>query len=143
AEANIKALQAGFAFGETTETFAVTYEVKPAKLKPGTYRNITGNVALSYGLIAASKLSGLPLFLGAYPITPASSILEELAKYKNFGVRTFQAEDEIAAAGAALGAAFSGSLGVTTSTGPAIDLKAETTGRAVALELRPPSSDIQ
>jgi len=143
AEANIKALQAGFAFGETTETFAVTYEVKPAKLKPGTYRNITGNVALSYGLIAASKLSGLPLFLGAYPITPASSILEELAKYKNFGVRTFQAEDEIAAAGAALGAAFGGSLGVTTSAGPGIVLKSETIGLAVQLELPLVICDIQ
>ena len=101
AEANLKALRAGYAFGETTETFAVTYEIKPAKLAPGIYRNITGNQALSMGLIAASELSGLPLFLGAYPITPASSILEELAGYKQFGVRTFQAEDEIAAAGAA------------------------------------------
>ena len=118
AAANMRALQAGYAFGETTETFAVTYEVKPAKLQPGTYRNITGNQALSLGLVAASRLSGLPLFLGAYPITPASSILHELAGYKNFGVRTFQAEDEIAAAGAALGAAFGGSLGVTTSAGP-------------------------
>ena len=143
AEANIKALQAGFAFGETTETFAVTYEVKPAKLKPGTYRNITGNVALSYGLIAASKLSGLPLFLGAYPITPASSILEELAGYKHFGVRTFQAEDEIAAAGAALGAAFGGSLGVTTSAGPGIVLKQETIGLAIQLELPLLICDIQ
>ena len=104
AEANIKALHAGYAFGETTETFAVTYEVKPARLRPGTYRNITGNQALAYGLVAASKLSGLPLFLGAYPITPASSILEELSALKHFGVRTFQAEDEIAAAGAAVGA---------------------------------------
>src|SRR5438876_10970659 len=122
-------------FGETTETFAVHYEVKPAKLAPGTYRNITGNQALSYGLIAASKLSGLPLFLGAYPITPASSILEELAKHKAFGVRTFQAEDEIAAAGAALGAAFGGSLGATTSAGPGVVLKSETVGLAIALEL--------
>src|SRR5881398_1108573 len=106
AAANIKALRAGYAFGETTESFAVTYEVKPAKLAPGTYRNITGNQALSLGLVAASRLSGLPLFLGAYPITPASAILEELAGYKEFGVRTFQAEDEIAAAGAAVGASF-------------------------------------
>ena len=143
AEANVKALQAGYAFGETTETFAVTYEVKPAKLEPGTYRNITGNQALSYGLIAASKLSGLPLFLGAYPITPASAILEELAGYKNFGVRTFQAEDEIAAAGAAVGAAFGGMLGVTTSAGPGIVLKAETIGLAIMLELPLVICDIQ
>lgn len=143
AEANVKALQAGYAFGETTETFAVTYEVKPAKMAPGTYRNITGNQALAYGLIAASKLSGLPLFLGAYPITPASSILEELASYKHFGVRTFQAEDEIAAAGAAVGASFGGALGVTTSAGPGIVLKAETVGLAVMLELPLVICDIQ
>jgi 2-oxoglutarate ferredoxin oxidoreductase subunit alpha len=143
AEANIKALQSGYAFGETTETFAVTYEVKPAKLTPGIYRNITGNQALAYGLIAASKLSGLPLFLGAYPITPASAILEELAGYKQFGVRTFQAEDEIAAAGAALGAAFGGSLGVTTSAGPGVVLKAETIGLAMQLELPLVICDIQ
>ncbi len=111
------------------------YEVKPAKLPPGLYRQITGNTALSYGLIAASKLSGLDLFLGAYPITPASSILEELARHKSFGVRTFQAEDEIAAVGAALGAAFGGALGVTTSAGPGIVLKSETVGLAIALEL--------
>jgi len=143
AEANLKALRAGYAFGETTETFAITYEVKPAKLAPGTYRNITGNQALSYGLIAASKLSGLPLFLGAYPITPASSVLEELAGYKQFGVRTFQAEDEIAAAGAAVGAAFGGSLGVTTSAGPGVVLKAETIGLAIMLELPLLICDIQ
>src|SRR5215470_3043107 len=143
AAANIKAIRAGYAFGETTESFAVTYEVKPAQLAPGTYRNITGNQALSYGLIAASQLSGLPLFLGAYPITPASSILEELAGYKHFGVRTFQAEDEIAAAGAALGAAFGGSLGVTTSAGPGIVLKAETVGLAMQLELPLVVCDIQ
>jgi 2-oxoglutarate ferredoxin oxidoreductase subunit alpha len=143
AQANIRALQAGYAFGETTETFAVTYEVRPAKLAPGTYRNITGNQALSYGLIAASKLSGLPLFLGAYPITPASAILEELAAYKQFGVRTFQAEDEIAAVGAALGAAFGGSLGVTTSAGPGVVLKAETIGLAMQLELPLVICDIQ
>ncbi|HEY8406574.1 MAG TPA: 2-oxoacid:acceptor oxidoreductase subunit alpha [Gaiellaceae bacterium] len=143
ADANIKALQAGYAFGETTETFAVTYEVKPAKLQPGTYRNITGNQALSMGLVAASKLSGLPLFLGAYPITPASSILEELAGYKHFGVRTFQAEDEIAAAGAAVGAAFGGMLGVTTSAGPGVVLKAETVGLAIQLELPLLICDIQ
>jgi 2-oxoglutarate ferredoxin oxidoreductase subunit alpha len=143
AEANVRAIQAGYAYGETTETFAVTYEVKPAKLAPGTYRNITGNTALSYGLIAASKLSGLPLFLGAYPITPASAILEELARHKNFGVRTFQAEDEIAAAGAALGAAFGGSLGVTTSAGPGIVLKSETIGLAMQLELPLVIVDVQ
>jgi 2-oxoglutarate/2-oxoacid ferredoxin oxidoreductase subunit alpha len=143
AEANVKALQAGYAFGETTETFAVTYEIKPAKMAPGLYRNITGNQALSLGLVAASRLSKLPLFLGAYPITPASAILEELAGYKNFGVRTFQAEDEIAAAGAAVGAAFGGSLGVTTSAGPGIVLKAETIGLAIMLELPLVICDIQ
>jgi 2-oxoglutarate ferredoxin oxidoreductase subunit alpha len=133
--ANITAFKAGYAFGETTEVFAVSYEVKPAKLRPGTYRNITGNTAIAYGLIAASVKAKLPLFLGAYPITPASAILEELARHKNFGVRTFQAEDEIAAVGAALGASFGGSLGVTTSAGPGIVLKAETIGLAVTLEL--------
>src|SRR5881398_2350098 len=143
AEANIKALHAGYAFGETTETFAVTYEVKPAKLAPGTYRNITGNQALSLGLVAASRLSGLPLFLGAYPITPASAILEELAGFKHFGVRTFQAEDEIAAVGAAIGASFGGSLGISTSSGPGIVLKQEAIGLAVTLELPLVMLDIQ
>ncbi|HEY0415280.1 MAG TPA: 2-oxoacid:acceptor oxidoreductase subunit alpha [Gaiellaceae bacterium] len=135
AEANVKAFNTGYHFGETSESFAVQYEVKSAQLPPGRYRQITGNTALSYGLIAASRLSGLPLFLGAYPITPASSILEELARQKAFGVRTFQAEDEIAAVGAALGASFGGALGVTTSAGPGIVLKAETVGLAVTLEL--------
>src|SRR6059058_2691867 len=135
AAANIKAFNTGYAFGETSEAFSVQYEVKPAQLPPGLYRQITGNTALSWGLVAASRLSRLPLFLGAYPITPASSILEELAKHKAFGVRTFQAEDEIAAVGAALGASFGGSLGVTTSAGPGIVLKSETIGLAVALEL--------
>jgi 2-oxoglutarate ferredoxin oxidoreductase subunit alpha len=135
AEANTKAFNAGYAFGETTEEFAVSYEIAPAPLKPGTYRNITGNTALSYGLIAASVKSGLPLFLGAYPITPASGILEELARHKSFGVRTFQAEDEIAAVGAALGASFGGALGVSTSAGPGVVLKSETIGLAVTLEL--------
>ena len=135
AEANTRAFRAGYNYGETSEDFAVSYEVAPAKLAPGTYRQITGNTALSYGLIAASKLSGLQLFLGAYPITPASSILEELARFKSFGVITFQAEDEIAAAGAALGAAFGGALGVTTSAGPGVVLKSETIGLGVALEL--------
>jgi 2-oxoglutarate ferredoxin oxidoreductase subunit alpha len=143
AEANIKALRAGYAFGETTESFSVTYEVKPAKVAPGTYRNITGNQALSLGLVAASRLSGLPLFLGAYPITPASAILEELAGYKHFGVRTFQAEDEIAAAGAAVGASFGGALGVTTSAGPGVVLKAETIGLAIMLELPLVVCDVQ
>jgi 2-oxoglutarate/2-oxoacid ferredoxin oxidoreductase subunit alpha len=143
AEANIKALQAGYAFGETTETFAVSYEVKPAPLAPGAYRNVTGNQALALGLVAASKLSGLPLFLGAYPITPATAILEELAGYKHFGVRTFQAEDEIAAAGAAVGAAFGGMLGVTSSSGPGIVLKAETIGLAIMLELPLVICDVQ
>ncbi|MDX6513517.1 MAG: 2-oxoglutarate/2-oxoacid ferredoxin oxidoreductase subunit alpha, partial [Gaiellaceae bacterium] len=143
AQANVIAFKAGYAFGETTEGFAVSYEVKPAPLRPGTYRNITGNTALAYGLIAASVQSGLPLFLGAYPITPASGILEELAKHKNFGVRTFQAEDEIAAVGAALGAAFGGALAVTNSAGPGIVLKAETIGLAVALELPLIILDIQ
>src|SRR6059036_1983722 len=141
--ANVKAFQTGYAFGETTEGFAVSYEIKPAPLAPGTYRNITGNQALSLGLVAASKQSGLPLSLGAYPITPASSILEELAGYKHFGVRTFQAEDEIAAAGAAVGAAFGGALGVTTSAGPGIVLKAETVGLAIMLELPLVICDIQ
>jgi 2-oxoglutarate ferredoxin oxidoreductase subunit alpha len=143
AAANLKAFNTGYAFGETSEAFAVQYEVKPAKLPPGLYRQITGNTALSYGLIAASKLSGLDLFLGAYPITPASSILEELARHKAFGVRTFQAEDEIAAAGAALGAAFGGSLGATTSAGPGIVLKSETVGLAIALELPLVIIDVQ
>src|ERR671918_1777680 len=143
AEANVKAFQTGYAFGETTESFAVQYEVKAAALKPGLYRNITGNQALAYGLIAASVKSGLPLFLGAYPITPASSVLEELARHKNFGVRTFQAEDEISAVGAALGASFGGSLGVSTSSGPGIVLKQETIGLAITLELPLVVVDIQ
>jgi 2-oxoglutarate ferredoxin oxidoreductase subunit alpha len=143
AEANVKAFQTGWAFGETTESFAVQYEVKPAALRPGVYRNVTGNTALSYGLIAASVKSGLPLFLGAYPITPASSVLEELARHKNFGVRTFQAEDEIAAVGAALGAAFGGALGVSTSSGPGIVLKQETIGLAITLELPLVIVDVQ
>jgi 2-oxoglutarate/2-oxoacid ferredoxin oxidoreductase subunit alpha len=143
ASANVKAFNTGYAFGETSESFSVQYEVRPAKLAPGRYRQITGNTALSYGLIAASRLSRLPLFLGAYPITPASSILEELAKHKSFGVRTFQAEDEIAAVGAALGASFGGGLGVTTSAGPGVVLKSETVGLAVALELPLVIIDVQ
>jgi 2-oxoglutarate/2-oxoacid ferredoxin oxidoreductase subunit alpha len=143
AQANVKAFRAGYAFGETTEEFAVQYEVRPAKLAPGTYRNVTGNQALAMGLVAASVQSRLPLFLGAYPITPASGILEELARHKSFGVRTFQAEDEIAAVGAALGASFGGLLGVSTSSGPGVVLKSETVGLAVALELPLVILDIQ
>jgi 2-oxoglutarate ferredoxin oxidoreductase subunit alpha len=143
AAANRAAFNAGYAFGETSEQFAVQYEVKPAKLRPGLYRQITGNQALSLGLVAASRQSGLDLFLGAYPITPASSILEELAGYKHFGVRTFQAEDEIAAVGAALGASFGGALGVSTSAGPGVVLKSETIGLAAALELPLLILDIQ
>jgi 2-oxoglutarate ferredoxin oxidoreductase subunit alpha len=143
AEANIKAFNAGWAYGETSEDFRVTYEVAPAQLPPGTYRNIRGNQALTLGLIAASVKSGLPLFLGAYPITPASEILEELSRRKDFGVRTFQAEDEIAAVGAALGASFGGSLGVCTSSGPGVVLKMETIGLAVTLELPLVIIDVQ
>jgi 2-oxoglutarate/2-oxoacid ferredoxin oxidoreductase subunit alpha len=143
ADANIKAFKAGWAYGETSEDFAVTYEVAPAQLPPGTYRNIRGNQALAFGLIAASVKSGLPIFLGAYPITPASEILEDLSRRKEFGVRTFQAEDEIAAVGAALGASFGGALGVCTSSGPGVVLKMETIGLAVALELPLLILDIQ
>ncbi|MFF0309405.1 2-oxoacid:acceptor oxidoreductase subunit alpha [Streptosporangium sp. NPDC004379] len=135
AKANIAAFQAGWNYGETTESFSVSYEVKPAKLAPGVYRNISGNQALAYGLIAASVQARLPLFLGSYPITPASDILHELSKHKRFGIRTFQAEDEIAGVGAALGAAFGGALGVTTTSGPGVALKAETVGLAVTTEL--------
>ena len=142
-EANTKAFKAGWNYGETSEDFASSYEVAPAKAAPGTYRQVSGNSALTYGLVAASKLSGLPLFLGAYPITPASDVLEQLAGLKHFGVRTFQAEDEIAASGAALGAAFGGALGVTTSAGPGIVLKSETVGLAVTLELPLLIVDIQ
>jgi 2-oxoglutarate/2-oxoacid ferredoxin oxidoreductase subunit alpha len=134
-KANVTAFNAGWNFGETTEAFSVRYEVKPAALRPGTYRNITGNTALAYGLIAASKLAKLPLFLGSYPITPASDVLHELSRHKKFGVRTFQAEDEISAVGSALGAAFGGALAVTTSSGPGIILKMETVGLAVSTEL--------
>ena len=143
AAANVAAFRAGYNYGDTTEAFAISYEVKPAPLPPGTYRNISGNPALAYGLITASQRSGLPLFLGAYPITPASDILHELAKHKRFGVRTFQSEDEIAGVGAALGASFGGALGVTTSSGPGIALKTETIGLAVSLELPLVVCDIQ
>jgi 2-oxoglutarate ferredoxin oxidoreductase subunit alpha len=134
-DANLEAFRAGWNFGETTESFAVQYEIKPAPTPPGTYRNITGNLALAYGLIAGSTQSGLPLFLGSYPITPASDILHELSKHKRFGVTTFQAEDEIAGIGAALGAAFGGALGVTSTSGPGIALKSETIGLGVMMEL--------
>jgi 2-oxoglutarate/2-oxoacid ferredoxin oxidoreductase subunit alpha len=145
AEANIAAYRAGWNFGETTEDFAVSYEVAPAgsAFPPGTYRNISGNLALAYGLVAASRQADLPLFLGSYPITPASDILHELSRHKNFGVRTFQAEDEIAGIGAALGAAFGGSLAVTTTSGPGVALKSETIGLAVSLELPLLVVDIQ
>jgi 2-oxoglutarate ferredoxin oxidoreductase subunit alpha len=139
----VAAFQAGWNYGETTEAFSVRYEVKAAPLTHGTYRNISGNTALAYGLVAASQLAGLPLFLGSYPITPASDILHELAKHKRFGVRTFQAEDEIAAVGAALGASFGGSLAVTSTSGPGMLLKAETIGLAVSVELPLIICDIQ
>jgi 2-oxoglutarate ferredoxin oxidoreductase subunit alpha len=142
-KANKAAFQAGWNYGETTEDFSVQYEVKPASLASGTYRNITGNTALAYGLIAASRRSGLPLFLGSYPITPASDILHELAKHKRFGVRTFQAEDEISGVGAALGASFGGALGVSTTSGPGMVLKQETVGLAVSVELPLIICDIQ
>ncbi len=143
ARANITAFNAGWSFGETTEDFTVRYEVKPAVMPRGLYRNITGNTALAYGLIAAGVQSKLSLFLGSYPITPASDILHELSKHKRFGVRTFQAEDEIAGVGAALGAAFGGALGITTTSGPGVDLKSEAIGLAVALELPLIICDIQ
>ncbi len=142
-QANKAAFQAGWNYGETTEDFSVQYQVKPATLKPGTYRNITGNTALAYGLVSASRRSGLPLFLGSYPITPASDILHELSKLKRFGVRTFQAEDEISGVGAALGASFGGSLGVTSTSGPGMCLKAETIGLASSVELPLIICDIQ
>jgi 2-oxoglutarate ferredoxin oxidoreductase subunit alpha len=142
-KANIAAFQAGWNYGETTEEFSVQYEIKPATLPPGQYRNITGNIALANGLVAGAQLSGLPMFLGSYPITPASDILHELSKHKRFGIRTFQAEDEISGVGAALGAAFGGALGVTTTSGPGMCLKAETVGLAVAVELPLVVCDIQ
>jgi len=141
--ANKAAFQAGWNYGETTEAFSVQYEVKPATLAPGTYRNITGNSALALGLVAASRRSGLPLFLGSYPITPASDILHELSRLKRFGVRTMQAEDEISGVGAALGASFGGGLGVTSTSGPGMCLKAETIGLAVSVELPLIVCDIQ
>lgn len=133
--ANIKALQAGYNFGDTTETFTTRYKVEKAKMQPGTYRSIMGNQAVSMGLIAASQKSGLPLFLGSYPITPASDILHDLSRMKNFGVKTFQAEDEIAGITSAIGASYGGALAVTTTSGPGVALKGEAMGLAVMLEI--------
>lgn len=134
-DSNVAALRAGFNYGDTTETFTNTYTVAKAKLQPGTYRSIMGNQALAYGLIAASQKSGLPLFLGTYPITPASDILHELSRHKSFGIRTFQAEDEIAGITAAIGASYGGSLGVTSTSGPGMALKSEAMGLAMMLEI--------
>ncbi len=142
-ESNIKVLQAGYNYGDTTETFTTRYSVKKAKMPPGNYRSITGNQALAYGLIAAAQKSGLPLFLGSYPITPASDILHELSRHKSFGIKTFQAEDEIAAISSAIGASYGGSLGVTTTSGPGMALKAEAMGLAVMLEIPLLICDIQ
>jgi 2-oxoglutarate ferredoxin oxidoreductase subunit alpha len=142
-DANITAFKTGYAFGETTEVFAVTYEVAPAPMPPGRYRQISGNLALAYGLVTAARKAGLPLFLGAYPITPASDVLHELSKHKRFGVTTFQAEDEIAGVGAALGASFAGHLGVTTTSGPGFSLKSETIALGVMTELPLIVCDIQ
>ena len=142
-EANLRVLKAGWNFGETTEIFTTRYEVRPAQLPKGKYRNITGNQAVAYGLIAASQKSGLQLFLGSYPITPASDILHELAKFKDFGVKTFQAEDEIAGVSSAIGASFGGALAATTTSGPGLALKTEAIGLAVMVELPLVVCDIQ
>ena len=142
-EANVKALKAGYNYGETTEMFASSYEVPAARIAPGLYRNITGNSATALGFVAAAVKSGRPLFLGSYPITPASDILHELAGYKNFPVYTFQAEDEIAGVCAAIGAAFGGAIAITTTSGPGMNLKAEAVGLAVKAELPMVITDIQ
>jgi len=142
-QANLAAFRAGWAFGETTETFAVSYEVAPAPAPPGRYRNVTGNAALAYGLVAAAHRAGLPLVLGSYPITPASDILHTLSRLKRFDVTTIQAEDEIAGVGAALGAAYGGAIAVTTTSGPGLALKSETIGLAVSLELPLVIVDVQ
>ncbi len=142
-EANRTAFRAGWAFGETTEAFAVSYEIAPAPSAPGLYRNITGNVALAYGLVTAAHRAGIPLVLGSYPITPASDILHALSRLKRFDVTTIQAEDEIAGIGAALGAAYGGAIGVTTTSGPGLALKSETIGLAVSLELPLVVVDVQ
>jgi 2-oxoglutarate ferredoxin oxidoreductase subunit alpha len=143
AAANVTAFKAGWNFGETTEDFAVRYEVKPAQMAAGNYRNVTGNTALALGIVAAGVRSKLPVFLGAYPITPASDILHELSKHKRFNVTTMQAEDEIAAVGAALGASYGGALGITTTSGPGVALKGETISLAIALELPLVIVDVQ
>ncbi|MFN8543692.1 MAG: 2-oxoacid:acceptor oxidoreductase subunit alpha [Candidatus Binatia bacterium] len=142
-EANLRSLRAGWAFAETAELFAVSYEIKPAAITPGVYRNITGNTATALGLVAAAQKAGRPLFLGTYPITPASDVLHELSGLKHFGVYTFQAEDEIAGIGSALGAAFGGAIAVTTTSGPGMNLKAETMGLALAVELPLVIVDVQ
>lgn len=142
-DANVQVLKAGYHFGETTETFGIRFRVNKAKMDPGTYRSITGNTALAYGVIAASQKSGLPLFLGSYPITPASDILHELSRHKNFGVRTFQAEDEIAGISSAIGASYGGQMGITTTSGPGMALKSEAMGLAVMLEIPLLVIDIQ
>jgi len=143
AEGNRRALKAGYAFGETTEMFHTTYRVAPAKLAPGTYRNITGNEATALGFVTAARLAGRDLVYGSYPITPASDILHSLATYKNFGVKTFQAEDEIAAIGAAIGASYGGAMGLTASSGPGIALKSEALNLAVMVELPLVVVDVQ
>ncbi|RBY76380.1 2-oxoglutarate ferredoxin oxidoreductase subunit alpha [Geodermatophilus sp. TF02-6] len=143
AAANTAAFRAGYNYGETTEAFAVSYEIKPAPMAPGRYRNISGNQALALGIVAAGQRSGLPVFLGAYPITPASDILHELSRHKAFGVRTFQAEDEIAGITSAIGASFGGALGVTTTSGPGVSLKSEALGLAVMIELPLVVVDVQ
>jgi 2-oxoglutarate/2-oxoacid ferredoxin oxidoreductase subunit alpha len=142
-EANVAAFRAGYNFGETAELFDHAFQVKPAPLSPGEYRQITGNVALSYGLVAAAQAAKLPLFYASYPITPASDILHELSKLKNFGVKTLQAEDEISAAGIAIGASFAGNLAITGTSGPGVDLKSEALGLAVSLELPMIVVDVQ
>ena len=143
ADANMAAFKAGHSFGETAELFDHPYNVKPAHLEPGTYTNVTGNTALAWGIVAAGQLAKLPVFLGSYPITPASDILHELSKHKNFGIRTLQAEDEIAGIGSAVGAAFGGHIGYTTTSGPGMALKSETMGLAISLELPLVIIDIQ
>ena len=142
-DSNLKALRAGYNYGDTTETFTTQYKVEKAKIEPGVYRSIMGNQALAYGLIAASVKSGLPIFLGTYPITPASDILHELSRYKNFGIKTFQAEDEIAGISAAIGASYGGHIGITTTSGPGMALKTEAMGLALMLEIPLLIVDIQ
>ena len=143
AEANTLAIKGGYNLGENTDMFASSYEIKPAEIDPGIYRNITGNSATALGFVIAAQKAGLPLFLGSYPITPASDVLHELAEYKNYNVYTFQAEDEIAGVGAALGAAFGGALAITTTSGPGMNLKGETMGLAATVELPMVITNIQ